>query len=208
MIPRQQLTSTAALALVALLGLSAAACGGSRAQANKPEPAAAATPEHVEVSTAAAVRRDLPRYVEATGGLAADEQTDVAPAVGGRVVSVAVDLGSYVQRGQPLVRLDAADAQLRLEQAQAALVQANQSYAAVGTARAAVDAARVQVETAQKGVRDVIVYAPISGYVSDRPADLGEYVSTSMKVATIVRTNPLRVRIDIPEQSISSVRPR
>ena len=286
MIPRQQFTSTAALALVALLGLSAAACGGSRAQANKPEPAAAATPEHVEVSTAAAVRRDLPRYVEATGGLAADEQTDVAPAVGGRVVSVAVDLGSYVQRGQPLVRLDAADAQLRLEQAQAALVQAqsnvrqaeariglrpnqrfdptrvaevgaaraaldlaekqlrrfetllesgdvsrsaydqqraqrdqlrqqyeaalaqaNQSYAAVGTARAAVDAARVQVETAQKGVRDVIVYAPISGYVSDRPADLGEYVSTSMKVATIVRTNPLRVRIDIPEQSISSVRP-
>jgi RND family efflux transporter MFP subunit len=53
----------------------------------------------------------------------------------------------------------------------------------------------------------VVVYAPISGYVADRPADLGEYVSTSTKVATIVRTNPLRVRIDIPEQAISSVRP-
>jgi len=53
----------------------------------------------------------------------------------------------------------------------------------------------------------VTVYAPISGYVADRPADLGEYVSTSMKVATIVRTNPLRVRIDIPEQQIAAVRP-
>jgi multidrug efflux pump subunit AcrA (membrane-fusion protein) len=285
MISRHQYQSPAALALVAALGLFLAACG-SRAQANKQAPEVAPTPADVEVATAAAVRRDLPRYVEATGGLAADEQTDVAPTVGGRVVSVAVDLGSYVQRGQPIVRLDGADAQLRLEQAQAALAQAqsavrqaeeriglrpgqrfeptrvaevgaaraaldlaekqlrrfetllesgdvsrsaydqqraqrdqlrqqyeaalaqaNQSYAAVQTARAAVEAARVTVETAQKGVRDVVIYAPISGYVADRPADLGEYVSTSMKVATIVRTNPLRVRIDIPEQSISSIRP-
>jgi multidrug efflux pump subunit AcrA (membrane-fusion protein) len=286
MISRQLLKTALALALVAAVGLGAAACGGSRAQANKQGPAAEATPEAVQVTTAAAVRRDLPRFIEATGGLAADEQTDVAPTVGGRIVSVGVDLGSYVQRGQPLVRLDGADAQLRLEQAQAALAQAqanvrqteeriglrpgqrfdptrvaevgaaraalelaeeqvrrsesllesgdvsrsaydqqraqrdqlrqqyeaalaqaNQSYAAVGTARAAVEGARVAVETAQKGVRDVVVYAPISGYVADRPADLGEYVSTSMKVATIVRTNPLRVRIDIPEQAISSVRP-
>jgi RND family efflux transporter MFP subunit len=53
----------------------------------------------------------------------------------------------------------------------------------------------------------VTVYAPISGYVSDRPADVGEYVSTSSKVATVVRTNPMRVRIDVPEQAISNVRP-
>lgn len=286
MIPRQQLKALAALSLTIALAVASASCGGSRAQANKPAPEAEAAPQAVVVTTAAAVRRDLPRYVEATGGLAGDEQTDVAPAVGGRVVAVGVDLGSYVQRGQPLVRLDASDAQLRLEQAQAALAQAessvrqaeeriglrsgqrfdptrvaevgavraaldlaekqlrrfetllesgdvsrsaydqqraqrdqlrqqyeaalaqaNQSYAAVGTARAGAQAARVTVETARKGVRDVVVYAPISGYVSDRPADLGEFISTSMKVATIVRTNPLRVRIDIPEQAISSVRP-
>jgi RND family efflux transporter MFP subunit len=56
-------------------------------------------------------------------------------------------------------------------------------------------------------VSDVAVVAPISGFVADRPADLGEYVSTSSKVATIVRTNPLRVRIDIPEQSVSTIAP-
>jgi RND family efflux transporter MFP subunit len=93
------------------------------------------------------------------------------------------------------------------EQYQAALTQANQSYAAVQTARAAARAAQVQVEQGQKGVRDVTVYAPISGYVVERAADVGEFVSTSSKVATIVRTNPLRVRIDVPEQSISTVRP-
>lgn len=274
------------LLLGGTLGL-AASCGGSRAESNKAaEAQAVAGPAAVEVGTAPAIVRSLPRYVEATGALAPDEQTDVAPTVGGRVTAVAVDLGSYVQRGQVIVRLDASDAQLRLEQARAglaqaesavrqaeariglrgaqrfdptdvpearsaraalelaekqlrryenllesgdvsrssydqqraqhdqlrqqyetALQQARQSFAAVQTARAAAGAARVQVEQAQKGVRDVVVYAPISGFVSERTADLGEYVSTSTKVATILRTNPMRVRIDVPEQAIASVRP-
>ena len=286
MISLQQVKLTIALASFVALSLALSACG-SRAVANKKaDPAAATTPQAVDVTTAPAIMRNLPRFVEATGSLAADMQTDVAPIVGGRVASVNVDLGSYVQKGQTLVQLDVADARLRLEQSQAALAQANsavaqaearinlrpgqkfdparvaevqaaraaydlaeknlrryeqllesgdvsraaydqqraqrdqlreqysaalaaanQSYAAVQTARAAADAAKVQVEQAAKGVRDVTIYAPISGYVAERTADVGEYVSTSTKVATIVRTNPLRVRIDIPEQSISTVRP-
>jgi RND family efflux transporter MFP subunit len=288
MISRQHLNPKTFIALVALVlvAMSVAACGGSsKAQSNNnAEAAASATPEAVEVTTAPAISRDLPRFIEATGSLAADESSDVAPTVGGKVVGVGFDLGSFVQKGQPLVRLDAGDAQLRLEQAQAALqqsqsnvrqaeariglrpgqqfdatrvaevqaskaaldlaerqtrrfenlletgdvsraaydqqraqrdqlreqyqaalAQAQQSYAAVQTARAGVEAARVQVEQAQKGVRDVVVYAPISGFVAEKSTDLGEYVSTASKVATIVRTNPLRVRIDIPEQDISRV---
>jgi len=270
------------------LGAFAASCGGSRAQNSKNAntTTAPAAPQAVDVTTAPSIMRDLPRFVEATGSLAGDEQTDVAPTVGGRVVSIGVDLGSYVQRGQVIAQLDAGDAQLRLEQSRAALqqaesavrqaearigltsgqrfdparvaevqaakaaydlaeknlarfekllesgdvsrssydqqkaqrdqlreqyqaqlTQANQSYAAVQTARAASQAARVQVSQAEKGIRDVTVVAPISGYVADRPADVGEFVSTSSKVATIVRTNPLRVRIDIPEQAISTIRP-
>jgi RND family efflux transporter MFP subunit len=283
MISLQQMKLSIALAGIVALGFAASACS-SRAVANKKAEPTAATPQAVDVTTAPAIMRNLPRFVEATGSLAADEQTDVAPTVGGRVASVAVDLGSYVQKGQVIVQLDVADARLKLEQSQAALAQANatvaqaearinlrpgqkfdparvaevqaaraaydlaeknlrryeqllesgdvarsaydqqraqrdqlreqynaalaaanQSYAAVQTARAAADAAKVQVEQAAKGVRDVIIYAPIGGYVSERPADVGEYISTSMKVATIVRTNPLRVRIDIPEQAISTV---
>jgi multidrug efflux pump subunit AcrA (membrane-fusion protein) len=287
MIPRKLLQTTIALALVAALGFAAASCGGSRAQANKKETAAApAAPSAVDVTTAPSVQRDLPRFVEATGSLAADEQTDVAPIVGGRVVSVGVDLGTYVQKGQVIAQLDSGDARLRVDQAQAALAQANsavaqaeariglrpgqkfdptqvaevgaarvsydlaeknlrryqqllesgdiaraaydqqraqrdqlreqyqaaltqanQSYAAVQTARAAAQAAQVQVQQAQKGVRDVTIYSPISGYVVERAADVGEFVATSNKVATIARTNPLRVRIDIPEQAIATVHP-
>jgi len=272
--------------LLAALSLFASACGRSKAEANNKQAEANATPEVVQVSTAAAITRELPRYMEATGSLAADEQTDVAPTVAGRVIAVGVDLGSYVQRGAMLVRLDDADARLRLTQLQAqaaqarsavrqaeeriglrsgqafdpnrvaevgsarvalelaekqlrrferliesgdvsrasydqqrsqrdqlqqqyeaALQAARQNFAGVATARAAAEAAEAQVAQARKAVSDVVVYAPISGYVADRPADLGEYVSPTSKVATIVRTNPLRLRIDIPEQLIGAIQP-
>ncbi|HEX8423399.1 MAG TPA: efflux RND transporter periplasmic adaptor subunit [Pyrinomonadaceae bacterium] len=286
MISRNKFTLPTVILLLAALSLLASACGKSSADAKNKGAAANATPEVVQVSTAAAITRELPRYVEATGSLAADEQTDVAPTVAGRVVAVGVDLGSYVQRGALLVRLDDADARLRLTQLQAqaqqaqsavrqaeariglrpnqafdanrvaevgaarvalelaekqlrrferliesgdvsrasydqqksqrdqlqqqyeaALQAARQNYAGIATARAAANAAEAQVAQARKAVSDVAVYAPISGYVADRPADLGEYVSPTSKVATIVRTNPLRLRIDIPEQAISTIQP-
>ena len=77
--------------LMLLLALSATAatassCGGSRAKANANQEPTPEAPAAVEVSTVPAVSRNLPRFVEATGSLAADEQTDVAPSVGGKVV--------------------------------------------------------------------------------------------------------------------------
>jgi multidrug efflux pump subunit AcrA (membrane-fusion protein) len=270
-----------ALGLSGLL-LLATSCGGSKANVRKDE--TSAQPAAVEVTTAPAIVRELPRFFEATGSLTGDEQTDVSPQMAGKVVFVGVDLGSYVKQGQTIVRLDDVDAKLRVQQAQAqvdqakaalrqaeekvgirpgqsfdlnkvpdvanarvalelaeknlrrsekliesgdisrsmydqqkaqrdqlkeqyeaALSLARQNYAAVMTARANVANAESQLNLARRSLSYANVYSPINGYVSDRPADLGEYVSTTTKVATVVRINPLRVRIDIPEQAIPAV---
>ncbi len=74
--PRKLLLVTAAMALVGV-ALVAAACGGSKANVKKDEPAEG--PKTVEVTTAAAIKRDLPQFFETTGSLAGDQQTDVAP---------------------------------------------------------------------------------------------------------------------------------
>jgi len=50
-----------------------------------------------------------------------------------------------------------------------------------------------------------LVFSPIDGYVAERTADVGEYVSPTAKVATIVKINPVRIRIDVPEQAIPEV---
>jgi len=111
-----------------------AACGGSKAQVNVN--VNAEQKPNVEVTTTQAVVRQIPTYFEATGNLASDAQTDVAPTVGGKIVEVNFDVGSYVNKGDVMIRLDAGDAQIRLEQAQA---QVEQQRKAVGQAEASVE---------------------------------------------------------------------
>jgi multidrug efflux pump subunit AcrA (membrane-fusion protein) len=272
-----------AVLLAAVFGAGLTACNRSKGQ---PAIAAAAssTPAVVQVSSTAAVMRQLPRFFEANGNLAANEQTDVAAETSGKVAAVGVDLGSSVRRGQMIVKLDDSDFRLRVDQAQAQLDQAKatlrqneakiglkpgqkfnpenvpevnaarlaleladknlrryeklvetgdisrsaydqqksqrdqmaeqyqalihqaqQNYATVGNSQAAVDAAATQVALAKRNLGYTTVVSPMAGSVSDRPADVGEYVSPQQKVATIVNLNPLRVRIDIPEQAISQI---
>lgn len=80
--------------------------------------------------------------------------------------------------------------------------------AAAQSAKAGIATAQTQVQSAQKAVNDTSILSPISGYVSERVADPGEYISPSApntKIATIVRTSPLRMKIDVPEQSIGKI---
>lgn len=304
---------TAIILFLAALPAFLTACSGSSAKTNTN--ANAEVKERVSVTSAPAVVRQIPTYFEATGNLASDAQTDVASTVGGKIVEVNFDVGSYVNKGDVLIRLDARDAQIRLEQAQAQVEQQRKAVqqaeanveqaiqnlrqtqvrlgvgdgetfsveafsqvksikaqlelaekeltrttrllesgdvsraqydqrksqrddllgkldearsnaavaikaidiarAAVNTARtnvsqarAAVATAETQVDQARKAITDTVVYAPISGFIAERVADLGEYITPNTpnsKVATIVRTAVLRLRIDIPEQSVGKV---
>lgn len=278
--------------------LTAAGCGSRTASTNAN---ANNQPTIIDVTTTQAVSRPIPTYFEATGNLASDAQTDVAPVVAGKVLEVNFDVGSYVTKGSVMVRLDPRDAQIRLEQAEAQVLQQrravdtavaalrqaqirlgikdgqtfnietfsqvksvnanlvlaekelartqrlfdtgdvsrsvldqrratrdallgqldearsnaavavkaiNSAEAQVAAARSSVATAQTQVEQARKAVSDTAIYAPISGYVSERTADPGEYLSPqapNTKIGTIVRTSSLRMRIDVPEQSIGKV---
>jgi RND family efflux transporter MFP subunit len=115
-----------ALSLVAAVAAAAffIARGRKAAPAAAPQAAAApATPEAVDVTTAAAISRNLPRGVEAVGSLAADEEVVVSAQIAGELTALSVDFGSYVQQGQVIGQIDRRDAQLKVEQAEAALKQ-------------------------------------------------------------------------------------
>lgn len=271
------------LSMAAVAAGALSACKPSNGQTNAAA-SASPTPPVVEVSTMAAVVRQLPQYFEATGSLAANQQTDVAPETSGKVAAVGVDIGSSVRRGQMLVRLEDADfkdraaqAQAQLDQAkatldqnrakiglrpgqkfapenvpevraaraaldladknlrryeklvesgdisratydqqvsqrdqaseqyQALIHQAQENFAMVANSQAAVEMAQSQLSLAKRNLTYTTVSAPMAGYVLERPADIGEYISPQQKVATIVSLNPLRARIDIPEQAISQI---
>ncbi len=83
-----------------------------------------AGPKKVNVTTAQAVTRTVPASFQETGTFIADETSDIAPMVAGRVIATPANLGDFVRQGQTICELDHRDAQLRLDQARAALDQA------------------------------------------------------------------------------------
>jgi membrane fusion protein, multidrug efflux system len=66
-------------------------------------------------------------------------------------------------------------------------------------------AARARVAMARKAFADTVVRAPFNGVVAERLVSVGDYVTKGMKVAVVVRINPLRVQLTIPEQFVSAV---
>ncbi len=66
-------------------------------------------------------------------------------------------------------------------------------------------AARARVSLARKALDDTTVRSPFDGVVGQRLVSVGDYVTKGTKVASVLRTGPLRVELTVPEQSISSI---
>ena len=77
-----------------------------------------------QVQTTIAEEKGVDQLVVVTGTLAADQEVILGFKVSGRLADIPVDLGSSVQKGQPIARLDTTDFELRVRQADAALQQA------------------------------------------------------------------------------------
>lgn len=68
------------------------------------------------------------------------------------------------------------------------------------------EAARARVAVARKSMADTTVRAPFAGLVAERLVSAGDYVTRGTRVATVVRVDPMRVELSIPEQSVSLIR--
>jgi RND family efflux transporter MFP subunit len=93
------------------------------------------------------------------------------------------------------------------QQLEVAINTARQSNQAVQSAQAAVESSRAAVAIAQKAVGDTIVRAPYAGYISNRPVAVGEYVTPASVVATVLRTNPIKLQLLVPEAEAPHLTP-
>jgi len=91
------------------------------------------------------------------------------------------------------------------EQLGAAINTAKQSNQAIASAQASVESAQTQVADAQQAIADTVIRAPFAGFVSNRPVAVGEYVSSASNIATILRTNPIKVQIQVAEADVPFV---
>lgn len=256
------LVRTAAAILVSFAG----GCGGgSGAKTQAPT-----APPRV-VRTAPVTTIELPRTIAVTGVLAPREELILGMQVGGRLQTLAVDVGDTVEPGALLAAMDPRDFELERDRASAAVVAANAKLglhegqpvadldvekaapvleaqatvreatvqrervvtmvqeelsataqlqtadATLAVAQSRLQAARDEVRTwiaevqqrrveltqANKRLHDATVHAPWRGRVAARHVAAGQVLAAGEPIVTLVRVDPMRLRLQVPDRLAS-----
>ncbi|MDP1652257.1 MAG: efflux RND transporter periplasmic adaptor subunit [Rhodocyclaceae bacterium] len=155
-----------------------------------------------------------------SGEVRARYESQLAFRVGGKIVARLVDAGARVKAGQPLARLDPADAQLTVVQAEAnrslaaAELQRTQELKAKNfVSQAALDAkvssaqsaaAQAQLAKNQAGYTTLTADAP--GVITVVLAEPGQVVSAGQGVFRVARDGEREVAIAIPEAHLAGLK--
>ncbi|HEY3348927.1 MAG TPA: efflux RND transporter periplasmic adaptor subunit [Thermoanaerobaculia bacterium] len=182
--------------------------------------AGATAPASIAAVAAPVENRVLPRILEVTGALAADESADVASERDGNVASLRVERGTYVEKGAVLATLDEREAKAQLDQARAnvawttseveryAELRRKQVVAKAEDQRKGtdLDLAKANLALAEKGFQDCTIRAPFSGVVTEKKVSAGAYVRRGQAICGLVKIDPLRAELAIPEIAVPFIK--
>lgn len=192
-----------------------------------------AAPRSVRV--ARAELRPMERALQVVGTLAARDEATIAAQVAGQLEKISVDLGDTVTNGQELVLIDttsydalvrqsdanlsrakagAANAARNLQRAQdlqkdkiASASDLDQATAEAGRTQADVKSAEATDAIARLNLERSRVRAPFDGAVAQRLVTVGNYVAIGDPIMRLVKVDPLRLQLDVPERESVAVRP-
>ncbi len=98
-----------------------------------------------------------------------------------------------------------ADFQRASMQATAAREQYRSAVNGMRGAYAGYQQAQAVATQASRALQDSTIRAPFAGEIAERKINIGEYVTPQRAVVTLVRTDPLRMEIQIPQERIADV---
>jgi membrane fusion protein (multidrug efflux system) len=198
---------------VVLLAAAAAGCTGKADAAKAAANASKAQPP-LPVEVVAARTDTVTDAIEATGEIEAMQSIELRPDVDGRIAEILVREGTSVAKGTALFRID--DAERRAEVARARadrdlarqaldrtkdlLAQKASSQADLERAEATARSTDASLELLQIRLDRSVVRAPFSGVVGQRFVSIGDYVTSSTRLAALQTVAPQRATLQVPER--------
>ena len=179
--------------------------------------------------------RSVVKQISVTGTVTSARTAVLSTAVAGLVADLTIDEGDTVETGDALLKLDAELAQLALERALAEVrqreiavadarrrfIEAEEVGAQRGIARTQVESLRAEVSNdeaalaaSQAAAREQqaiverhTLKAPFSGVISERYAELGEWVNPGDGLLELVATDNLRFDFRVGQDNFAALSP-
>ena len=174
----------------------------------------------VEVKTMVIEPTEFNRYIEAEGNVMAEDIANASSDMGGRIISLKVKEGQYVNKGALIAVTDSETMDQQVREIETSLSLAKTVYEKqsrlwkqnIGSeiqllqAENNVERLEQSMKTLQTQIKKKNMYAPISGVIDRQFLKQGEVAAPGMPVVSILNTNKLKVVADLQESLLSSVK--
>lgn len=170
--------------------------------------------------TLAEVRQDqFAQQLYASGTLRAWQSTDLRTQVSGRIITLALDEGAWVEKGQLLIQLDDREARSRLLQNEIGLREAERQLTRFQRLRttqsisqdqleaqaAQVDILQAQLLSAQAELEHYRITAPFSGYLGQHQMTEGMLLDSGSLITTLDDLSRMRVDFTLAERHLNQL---
>ena len=167
-----------------------------------------------------AVVTNLAEVVTMPGRVEAEKEVRLAVETSGRVIWLGAEKGDRVGVDQVLLRLDSRSQTAAVTRAEVNLRQAEgdlKRWAALKDSGAVSaldyenvlnrrDLARLALDEARTDYGRCTVHSPIDGRIEERPVEIGETVMPHVPVFRVVKTDRVKVMVDVPERDVLALR--
>ncbi|MDX2203717.1 MAG: efflux RND transporter periplasmic adaptor subunit [Hyphomicrobiaceae bacterium] len=173
------------------------------------------------VTVAPLARGPAVQAVYATGTVEASVTIRIAPQIGGRLLELKADEGSWVAENEVLARLDDRDLRESVGELEARAAYAEQQFerasrliATGATTRERLDQAQAELNAARHALRRageqlgfMSLRTPVAGTVIRRDGEIGDYIPLNQPVFYLAKAGmPLRISAEVDEEDIPLVR--
>lgn len=164
-------------------------------------------------------REPVSLYLLSNANIEALRKVDVVSRISGLVQDITVEEGDYARKNKILAKLDDRELLLDVQQASAKaensarlFQRSKEMYSKNLISKENFDDVKYQYETAKSQLEAARlkltyakIHAPISGVITQRLIEIGNYVGVNQKVFVMVDFDTLYARVFIPEKDIQKV---
>ncbi|MAM85980.1 MAG: efflux transporter periplasmic adaptor subunit [unclassified Hahellaceae] len=213
------LLATLALVVWMGFGMLSPSAGSEPAVGEDKLSADAAVKSQMLVETQTLQAEDIERTILSLGQVEPDRTVTIRSELEGRITSVPVNAGAYVEAGTVIAQMDKSEWLAALNKGQAVFNERKaawerlralsdkgyQSRNLIDEAYSAYQVAEAELDILKRNLRNTEIVAPFNGVIDHRAVEIGDFVTVNGAIATLVDNDPLIVTAQISQSDIDEV---
>lgn len=169
--------------------------------------------QKMKVQVETVVEQELNQSQTFTATVEPEIKNNIAPSAPGRIRNIFVEVGNRVTKGQKLAQMDAANlanSETQIQNLRLNFNRISELFAVGGSSQQELDNAKLQLSVAETNLKNLTentsLLSPIDGIITARNYDTGDMYSGQMPILTVMKINPVKLKVNISESFYTQVK--